>query len=291
MTEKVVPMIHVPNVRDTVAWYERIGFTVIAAYGDEGDGLSFAMLRFGATEVMFTSGGHPSSGDRREVDLYIYTNNVEDLYHQHKDRVEVIEGLHDSFYGMREFIIRDLNRFWITFGQPSVFDLLMTAIREGNSEGVRELLERGGLKPETLTSALAAAASVDQKSDQILELLENAGAVAPFAVDLTNAAVVRGSVPGRRGNCVQRRLQGRQALRSARQSAAVHFAGSRPDHLHTHLSRQLRNHQFHCRSRRKNLLCGYPGRAHDETAARRGNQIILTSKIKRLNRAIATPRP
>jgi hypothetical protein len=28
----------------------------------------------------------------------------------------------DTFYGMREFIIRDLNRFWITFGQPSVFD-------------------------------------------------------------------------------------------------------------------------------------------------------------------------
>jgi orotate phosphoribosyltransferase len=32
--------------------------------------------------------------------------------------VDVIEGLHDTFYGMREFTIRDLNRFWITFGQP-----------------------------------------------------------------------------------------------------------------------------------------------------------------------------
>jgi hypothetical protein len=29
-----------------------------------------------------------------------------------------VEGLHDTFYGMREFIIRDLNRFWITFGSP-----------------------------------------------------------------------------------------------------------------------------------------------------------------------------
>jgi hypothetical protein len=26
--------------------------------------------------------------------------------------------LHDAFYGMREFIIRDLNRFWMTFGEP-----------------------------------------------------------------------------------------------------------------------------------------------------------------------------
>jgi hypothetical protein len=29
----------------------------------------------------------------------------------------VIEGPHNTFYGMREVIIRDLNRFWITFGQ------------------------------------------------------------------------------------------------------------------------------------------------------------------------------
>jgi hypothetical protein len=39
------------------------------------------------------------------------------VYDRLKDRVEVVEGPHDTFYGMREFIIRDLNRFWITFGQ------------------------------------------------------------------------------------------------------------------------------------------------------------------------------
>ncbi len=31
---------------------------------------------------------------------------------------KVVEGLYDAFYGMREFIIRDINGFWITFGQP-----------------------------------------------------------------------------------------------------------------------------------------------------------------------------
>jgi hypothetical protein len=30
----------------------------------------------------------------------------------------MIEALHNTFYGMREFIIRDLNGFWITFGEP-----------------------------------------------------------------------------------------------------------------------------------------------------------------------------
>jgi hypothetical protein len=192
MTKKVVPMIHVPDVRATVDWYKSIGFTVIVVYGDDGDGLSFAMLSFGTGEVMFSSGGQPSTRHRRDVDLYVYADNVDELYLSLKDRVDVVEGLHDAFYGMREFIIRDLNRFWITFGQPSVFELLMNAVMEGNTESVRAALsvalEQGGVKPQTLTAALAAASSLDPTSDEtgnaeILELLKQAGAVLPPEVD------------------------------------------------------------------------------------------------------------
>jgi len=189
MAEKVVPMIHVPDVSATVDWYVDLGFKVMAAYGDEGDGLSFAMLSFGSGEVMFTSGGQPSTRHRREVDLYVYSDNVDELYGRIKDRVEVVESLHDTFYGMREFIIRDLNRFWITFGQPSVFNVLMTGIREGNTESVEAALgvalEKGGLKPETLTVALAVASSGDSnnKNAEIREMLKKAGAIPPIEVE------------------------------------------------------------------------------------------------------------
>src|SRR5712691_4505825 len=133
MSEKVVPMIHVPDVRAAVEWYTAIGFTVTRTH-DDGEGLSFALLSFGSSELMFNEGGQPSTRDRREVDLYIHSDDVDELYRRLKDRVEVVEGLHDTFYGMREFIIRDLNRFWMTFGQPSVVEVLMTGIREGNKE-------------------------------------------------------------------------------------------------------------------------------------------------------------
>ena len=117
MAEKVVPMIHVADVRTTVDWYESIGFTVIDTYDDGGEGLSFAILAFGSSEVMFNSGGQPSNQNRREVDLYVYVDNVDDLYRSLKDRVEIVKGLHNTFYGMREFIVRDVNRFWLTFAQ------------------------------------------------------------------------------------------------------------------------------------------------------------------------------
>src|SRR6266480_3593658 len=64
------------------------------------------------------SGGKASTEHRREVDLYITTENVDEVYRRFKDRVQIVKDPHDTFYGMREFIIRDFNGFWITFGQP-----------------------------------------------------------------------------------------------------------------------------------------------------------------------------
>ena len=111
------PMIHVPDVRATAAWYEAIGFTVLETYGDGGDGLSFAILSTGNTRVMLNQGGRPSSAERREVDLYVDAVDVDQLFTSLRHRVQIIEEVHDTDYGMREFIIRDPNGFWITFGQ------------------------------------------------------------------------------------------------------------------------------------------------------------------------------
>jgi catechol 2,3-dioxygenase-like lactoylglutathione lyase family enzyme len=124
MQKKVVPMFHVPDVRRTVDWYKDLGFEVKSTYDDAGEGLSFAIVGFGAGDVMFSSGGQLSSRHRREVDLYVYTEAVDDLYERIKDRVEIVEGPHNMFYGMREIIIRDLNGFWITFGQEVPAELL-----------------------------------------------------------------------------------------------------------------------------------------------------------------------
>ena len=183
MAKKVVPMIHVPDVRATVDWYQDIGFTLTDTYGHDGEGLSFAILSFGSSEVMFNQNGQPSSHHRREVDLYVYTDEVDDLFRRLKDRVEVVEGPHDTFYGMREFIIRDLNRFWLTFGQASVFRVLMNGVREGKPELVRLALDSGSLKPETLNTALAAASAGDHGNAEIADMLKKAGAVLPPEVD------------------------------------------------------------------------------------------------------------
>jgi len=118
MSQTVVPMIHVPDVRATVEWYTSIGFALVRQNVEDGE-LKWAKLTFGNSEVMFQGGGRLDTAHRREVDLYILTDNVDDLHRRLKDWVQIVEDPHDTFYGMREFILRDINRFWITFGQPN----------------------------------------------------------------------------------------------------------------------------------------------------------------------------
>src|SRR6267378_5119082 len=117
MSQTVVPMMHVPDVNATADWYTSIGFRVIRHNEEDGE-INWAKLSFENSELMLDAGGKPSTEHRREVDLYILTDNVDDVYRRLKDRVQVVEEPHDTFYGMRELIIRDVNRFWVSFGQP-----------------------------------------------------------------------------------------------------------------------------------------------------------------------------
>jgi hypothetical protein len=198
--KKVVPMIHVPDVRATVALYESIGFTVGATYGDEtGENFSFAIMSFGNTEVMFNTDGETSEKRRREVDLYVYTDNIDELHENLKARVDVIAKPHDTFYGMRELIIRDLNRFWITFGQESVFAMLMGGVYEADPERVRRALDSGKVKPDTLNLAFAFASATEKRNDEIMAMLAAAGAQPPPQIDLGTLESYAGSYKGEHG--------------------------------------------------------------------------------------------
>jgi uncharacterized glyoxalase superfamily protein PhnB len=68
---------------------------------------------------MLNAGARPSSAPRREFDPYTHVDDVDAMRSRIDGKAEIVEDLHDTFYGMREFIVRDCNGFWITFGQPT----------------------------------------------------------------------------------------------------------------------------------------------------------------------------
>jgi ankyrin repeat protein/uncharacterized glyoxalase superfamily protein PhnB len=112
---KCVPMIYVPDVAAALDWYTAIGFEEMARYG-EGSLVNFGMVRFGKAEIMLNMHGRNGEHD---VSLWLYTDRVDELYRVLKSRHigDFVEDLNDTFYGAREFGIRDLNGYVLYFIQ------------------------------------------------------------------------------------------------------------------------------------------------------------------------------
>ena len=67
MPERIVPMIHVPNVGATADWYASIGFEICNVNREcDGGEIDWALLRLGQSDVMLNAGGLPSSARRRD---------------------------------------------------------------------------------------------------------------------------------------------------------------------------------------------------------------------------------
>lgn len=79
----------------------------------------------------------------------------------------------------------------------AVEDVLLTGTREGNPELVQVALDKGELKPETLTVALAVA--TQEKNTAISEMLTKAGAKPPLQVDAATLQSYAGKYKGEPG--------------------------------------------------------------------------------------------
>jgi ankyrin repeat protein len=131
--KKGVPMIHVPDVAATLAWYVSIGFKETGRVADDGV-VNWGEVVFGNAEVMLNM--HGKRG-KQDVSLWFYTTQIDQLYQLLKARqlevaqaalagepgehqgIEFIEDIYDPPYGGREFGIRDLNGYNLFFLQPA----------------------------------------------------------------------------------------------------------------------------------------------------------------------------
>jgi ankyrin repeat protein/catechol 2,3-dioxygenase-like lactoylglutathione lyase family enzyme len=113
--KEAAPMFRVPDVRATVEWYRAIGFTVHDEYEDSGE-LVYARMTFGDGQFTLTAG---STTGPRDVSLWFYTNQVQELYELLKQRhLRFDEDLYTPFYGGRQFSVQDLNGLPLIFWQP-----------------------------------------------------------------------------------------------------------------------------------------------------------------------------
>ena len=144
-----------------------------------------AKFRYGAT-VLFKAAerGHAEIAKlliERGVDV-----NVRDTFYQATAMYWALDKGHVGV--VRAILEKD---------PSSVDDVLMNGARGGNVEMLRVALDRGGAKPETLTTALVAATK-ENKAD-IIEMLKKAGAQPPPEVDAATLQTYVGKYKAEQG--------------------------------------------------------------------------------------------
>ena len=126
MLKRLTPNIIVEDVSKTVNFYKDIlvCFELVDYELTKGK-LDWALLRCGDVQIMFES--RESLADSISmsknkniggtITIYIELEGIKELYKMMKDKVKVVRDLHDTSYGMREFLIQDCNGLIITFAE------------------------------------------------------------------------------------------------------------------------------------------------------------------------------
>ena len=130
---KLAPNFLVKDVAESVRFYQEIlGFELEIAVPDGATRIenviteemiySTAMVRRDEIFLMFMNEnsfkcelhGFPQGAS---VLFYIDVDNIEDMYSQLENRVEIVKSLETTWYGMQEFYIRDCNNYILGFGE------------------------------------------------------------------------------------------------------------------------------------------------------------------------------
>ena len=108
---KLIPMLPVRSVEDSLTFYQQLGFSVDQFRKEWG----WAMLRFDDCRIMLDQSiHHPHPLPKQQV-LYLSPDDIAEYHQAVKSRGLAIPDLEKTFYGMLEFRIDDPdgNRFWI----------------------------------------------------------------------------------------------------------------------------------------------------------------------------------
>jgi len=111
--ERLHPGLPVPDVLAAAAFYtEKLGFTLGFTWGEPP---TMAGVNLGEVQV-FLEQGAPASGGSA---LYFVVGDADELYAFHRaNGVEVLAGLDDRDYELRDYTVRDPYGHVLTFGHP-----------------------------------------------------------------------------------------------------------------------------------------------------------------------------
>ncbi|AGY56671.1 bleomycin resistance protein [Gloeobacter kilaueensis] len=126
MFKSLTPNLGVDNVSTALDFYETVlGFQRVMVLPEQAP-FDWGMVKLGDIQIMFQE--RANLGDELSIfkdrapggvlTFYLEVEDIEALHQKIHPQVSVLKAPHDTFYGMREFTIKDPNGYVLTFGQP-----------------------------------------------------------------------------------------------------------------------------------------------------------------------------
>ncbi len=123
--QTLTPNVLVKSVNETVSWYkENLGFQLIMSVPEEGE-MDWAMMQKDEVALMFQTRKSLAEDFSLFADVPIgasmsFFTKMEGLDELHKmivDRSAIVKPPYETFYGMREIMVKDCNGYYLTFAE------------------------------------------------------------------------------------------------------------------------------------------------------------------------------
>lgn len=128
--QSITANLMVEDVDESVSYYEKVlGFKLEISVPKDNGKLQWAMVSRDSVDIMLheraniieempeLEGTEPGGGS---ITLYVKMEGIDNFYEEvrMKNDTEIIKEPNTTFYGMNEFILRDINGYIITFAEP-----------------------------------------------------------------------------------------------------------------------------------------------------------------------------
>jgi uncharacterized glyoxalase superfamily protein PhnB len=118
----LTPILFVTNVNESVIFYQKyLDFEVVANVPEAGE-WDFALLQSGGISIMIQAIKSAAElFDNQVVGsstiLYIDVENIAELYARMKGNVPIVQEMKETFYGTREFSVKDSDGYIVSFAE------------------------------------------------------------------------------------------------------------------------------------------------------------------------------
>ena len=126
MYKSLTPNIMVPDVNETVRWYqENLNFQFANEQGSLDEPQEWAVVKADDVQIFFQKTESlkkemPALKDTKiggSLTFYIKVSDIQKLYESVKDKAEIARDMRETFYGAKEFAIKDLNGYILVFSE------------------------------------------------------------------------------------------------------------------------------------------------------------------------------